>query len=99
MRAARWLWPVLLGIAAVLLFVAALLPQLSRIEIDTSMEGFLEPDDPVRLGYDAFREQFGREELILIAIRTSEVFRLEFLEKLPHAGETDLKRVLAVCSH
>ncbi len=65
-----------------LLAVAVLASPIPRLEVDTSSEGFLEPDDPVRMAYDAFRAQFGREDAAILAIRTSDVFRIEFLERL-----------------
>jgi predicted RND superfamily exporter protein len=71
--------------------VSALASQLPRIEFDTSTESFLHADDPLRVTYDAFREQFGRDDLILIAIETDDVFQLPFLEKL-RAFHEDLER-------
>jgi len=65
-----------------LLAVAVLASLIPRLEIDTSSEGFLEPDDPARMAYDAFRAQFGREDAAILAIRTRDVFRIEFLERL-----------------
>jgi predicted RND superfamily exporter protein len=72
-------WPTLL---VSLLAVAAFASAIPRLEIDTSSEGFLEPGDPVRVQYDSFREQFGNEEVAVVAIRTDEVFDLAFLERL-----------------
>jgi predicted RND superfamily exporter protein len=69
-------------IAACLLGVAALAAQIPKLEIDTSVEGFIEEDDPARIAYNEFREQFGREDAAVLAIRTDEVFRFEFLERL-----------------
>jgi predicted RND superfamily exporter protein len=69
-------------IGAVLLVAGALITQLPKIEIDTSTEGFLHEDDPVRVSYDAFRDQFGRDDRILIAVEPPQVFDLAFLEKL-----------------
>ncbi|MBJ22063.1 MAG: MMPL family transporter [bacterium] len=80
-------------IGVCMLAVGALSTQLSRIEVDTSNEGFLEPDDPARVVYDTFREQFGREEILFIAIRTSEVFSFRFLERL-RALHEDLENEL-----
>jgi predicted RND superfamily exporter protein len=67
---------------ATLLFVAALASQLSNLKADTSVEGFLRADDPALLRFQAFREQFGRDELITIAIRPQEIFDQEFLQNL-----------------
>jgi predicted RND superfamily exporter protein len=56
--------------------------QLPALRIDASDEAFLAETDPVRRTYDAFRAQFGREEMIAIAIEPPEVFDLRFLERL-----------------
>ncbi len=69
-------------ILLVLATVAALATQLPRLEFDTSTESFLHADDPLRITYNTFREQFGRDDLVLIAIETEEVFEAAFLEKL-----------------
>ncbi len=62
--------------------VAVLASQLPRIETDTSTEGFLRENDPTRLTYEKFRRQFGRDELIFIAIEPQEVFSQDFLKRL-----------------
>ena len=69
-------------IAVSLLCVAALASQLPKLTIDTSNEGFLHENDPVRVYYEQFREDFGRDEMIIVAIETQDVFRPDFLRKL-----------------
>ena len=69
-------------LACTLFFAAALASQLPKVDLDTSTESFLKKNDPTRLTYDAFRNQFGRDELIALAIRPPEVFDMAFLEKL-----------------
>jgi predicted RND superfamily exporter protein len=64
---------------------------ISRIEVDLTFEAFLHRDDPARVAYDAYREEFGREDAIVVAIRPGEVFSLEFLEKL-RALHEDIER-------
>jgi predicted RND superfamily exporter protein len=56
--------------------------QLPMLWIDTSPEGFFRETDPARVSYDRFREQFGRDTMILVAIEPPKVFDLAFLEKL-----------------
>ena len=65
-----------------LLFCVAVFSQLPKIGIDTSTEGFLHASDPTLIDYNAFRDQFGRDELIVIAIQTPDVFTGPFLSKL-----------------
>ncbi len=66
----------------VLLVIAGFFSQLPKLTIDTSSEGFLHENDPTLLQYNTFREQFGRDEVLLLAIKTPDVFTNEFLSKL-----------------
>lgn len=54
----------------------------ATIHSDTSLEGLLHKDDPILIDYNAFRDQFGREELIVVGIKTPDLFDLKFLERL-----------------
>lgn len=69
-------------LAVMFLFAAALISNLPNIKVDTSTEGFIKETDPVRIAYDAFREQFGRDEVIVVAINPPDVFDKGFLVKL-----------------
>ncbi len=69
-------------IVAILLLVFSLGSQLPTLTMDTSTEGFLHKTDPMRLAYDDFRDQFGRDEKLLVAIKTENIFKLDFLTKL-----------------
>ena len=52
----------------VLAVIIALASQMKHLTVDTSTEGFLHKTDPLRIQYDKFRDQFGRDEKVLIAI-------------------------------
>lgn len=67
---------VLLLLVVLLAFPIAHVPQ---IKMDTSTEGFMHDDDPVLLAYNDFREQFGRDERVALAIKNKNIFSLEFL--------------------
>jgi predicted RND superfamily exporter protein len=67
---------------AILAMVVALAINLPKITFDTSTEGFLYKDDPQILAYNNFRNQFGRDEKIIIAIKTKDVFEPSFLKTL-----------------
>ena len=69
-------------IALSVLFAAFFIAQLPALEFDVSDEGFLREDDPVRITYEAFKRQFGREASVLIALEPREVFDFEFLAML-----------------
>ncbi len=66
----------------ILAIVMALASQMKYLSVDTSTEGFLHEQDPLRLEYDKFKDQFGRDEKVLIAIQSENIFTLEFLSKL-----------------
>ncbi len=69
-------------IAFMLLLTLGLGSQLPELYLDTGSEAFLKKTDPVRVTYERFQEQFGREGVVLIAIEPPRVFDLGFLEKL-----------------
>jgi predicted RND superfamily exporter protein len=73
----RWL-----AILAILALSIGFVSSLPRLEVDNSFESFLLEDDPARRGYDRFREQFGRDDRLLLIIHPPEIFDLSFLEKL-----------------
>jgi predicted RND superfamily exporter protein len=65
-----------------LVLVGCLCSQIPKIQIDVSPEALLRPNDPTRLLYNDFREQFGRPELIVIAIESPSIFSEMFLSRL-----------------
>lgn len=69
-------------LAAVFIAFFLLASNLTKITVDTSTEGFLHKTDPYRVAYDKFREQYGRDEKLIIAIKTDNIFDKGFLEKL-----------------
>ena len=75
----RWRWVVLLLMLSV---VAGFASQMPKLTTATSNESFLRSDDPILLAYNDFRDQFGRDELIIIAIQPPDVFDLKFLKRL-----------------
>jgi predicted RND superfamily exporter protein len=79
--------PIPIALASLLL-AACCIAGLSRIYVDVTFEAFLRPDDRVRISYEAFREQFGRDERIIVSAEPGNaagrngVFELAFLERL-----------------
>jgi len=69
-------------IVVVLLLLAFPIAHLPQIKMDTSTEGFMHEDDPVLLQYNVFRAQFGRDERVAVAIKSDQIFTLEFLNTL-----------------
>jgi len=75
----RFRFPVVL---VVLLLSAALASQIRYLTIDTSNEGLLHPDDENLLTYNEFRDQFGRDDLLVFGVQSKDVFSPAFLKKL-----------------
>ena len=75
---------VLVVVLALLAFPFAHVPQ---IKMDTSTEGFMHDDDPVLLAYNEFRAQFGRDERIVLALKSDKIFTVDFLNKLKDLHE------------
>jgi predicted RND superfamily exporter protein len=71
-----------LAILLSILFAVSWASQLPKLGVETAVEAFLPLDWPARIAYDEFREQFGREELIIVALKPPEVFDLAFLREL-----------------
>jgi predicted RND superfamily exporter protein len=82
----RWLT---LGLA--LLVALTLGSQLPQLTVDNSDEALLQAEDPDLQLYHEFGKQFGRDDLVLVALRPPEVFELGFLEKL-RAFHEDLEQ-------
>ncbi|MFT5695746.1 MAG: putative RND superfamily exporter protein [Myxococcota bacterium] len=76
--------------------------QLKHFYIDASLEGFFHQDDPVRVLYDEFREQYGRDTFILIALEPkTPIFDRAFLEivrELHERLENEVPLVVEVTS-
>ncbi len=72
----------LLVVLGVLLCTALSIAQIRHLGVDTSNEGFLHDDDPILQTYNEFRDQFGRDDKMVVAIQSDEIFSVEFLEKL-----------------
>lgn len=60
----------------------ALTAQLPKLVLDTSNESFFHADSPELLNYMAFKEEFGREDMIIIATEANNVFEPVFLRRL-----------------
>ncbi|MCP4908859.1 MAG: MMPL family transporter [bacterium] len=75
--------------------------QIPRLQLDTSTESFLRADDPTRVVYEAFREQFGSDQLIVVALRPARIFDPEFLatlRELHHGIEDEIPYIAEVTS-
>ena len=80
-------------IAFVLLLSLLIITNISKITIDTSTEGFLHDNDPALVKYEAFKEEFGQDEKILVVVQNADIFALENLQKLRTLHEELQNRV------
>jgi predicted RND superfamily exporter protein len=73
----RWL-----ALFLMLLMSFGLISQAPKLTMDTSIEGFLHDQDPIRVYYDEFRDQFGRDEVVFLGIPDDNIFSDVFMQKL-----------------
>jgi len=88
----KFRYPILIIILAISFGLAS---QIRYLTIDTSNEGLLHPDDDILTTYNEFRDQFGRDDLLVMAIKSgeNEIFSLPFLEKLQKFHEQLAEKV------
>jgi predicted RND superfamily exporter protein len=65
-----------------LLATVGLASFIPTMEVKMASEDFLFEDDPVRARYDAFKAEFGQDQITTLAITPPEIFDLTFLNKL-----------------
>lgn len=65
-----------------LLLMMGMLSGLPKLTIDTSTEGFLHDEDQTLIDYNAFRDQFGQDDVVIVALKPVEVFNQGFLREL-----------------
>lgn len=70
-----------------LLITILLSSQLPKTTMDSSTLGFFHETDPVRVTYEAFQEQFGQDETVVISIEPSKLYSIEFFKRLQNFHE------------
>ncbi len=71
------------SVTVLMLMLSAIgISQVPNLRADNSTESFLREDDPARMDYDAFRDRFGQDEQMVIAVVPPKVFALAFLARL-----------------
>jgi len=59
----------------------------SELRFDMDTENYLDPQDPARIDYNAFRRQFENDDSMLLIIESDHIFSFEFLTKLKKLHE------------
>ncbi|MEM7410002.1 MAG: MMPL family transporter [Myxococcota bacterium] len=83
------------------LFSAFWIAQLPGLRVDNSSEAFLHEDDTERARYDRFKEQFDREDRVLVLLGADDVFAPDFaawLREVHRAIEAEVPYVEEVLS-
>ena len=79
----RWIFQnAIKTILVILLVTIGFASQLPNLVIDTRNEAFFLQHDDTLLQYNAFREQFGKDESFALVIQPPDIFSTVFLEKL-----------------
>ncbi len=81
--------------AAIVVGFFALLPLTNITEIDNDISMWISRDDPVYQTYERFRDEFGGQRTLLIALRSKQLFTPEGLEFVRRVTD-DIQRVDAV---
>jgi len=66
----------------VLAVTGGMLSQINHLTVDTSNDAFYHPDDPAMIAYNDFRDRFGKDDHIIIGIKSNDIFKPEFLQAL-----------------
>ncbi len=85
-----------LTIMVILLLSLVMLGFLGELKIDTSSEGLLLKSDRTRQEYNRFRKLFGRDEVIVAAVRMPEKPDIPFFRKLRNLHEDLEKNVSGI---
>lgn len=70
------------GLILILVLTIGLTSQLGKIHIDTRDEGFFHEDDPALVAYNDFKDQFGQDEIFIVAIQPTKGLDIASLQSL-----------------
>ncbi len=70
------------AIVLIFLLAWAMIAQMPGITMDLSAEGLLDKHDPALVTYDAFRDQFGLDNMVIFGMDPGQIFSFPFLQKL-----------------
>ncbi|MCP4692665.1 MAG: MMPL family transporter [Desulfobacterales bacterium] len=74
-------------LALMFFLIGLLVSQLPRLTIDTSFEGMLHENDPGRVQYNNFRDDFGQDRILLVTVQTPDIFHEKYLKQLKSLHE------------
>lgn len=80
----------IITLSVMFLFIGFATSYCRYLTVDTSTEAMLRNDDPSLIRYNAFRDQYGRSDLLAVLVESPDIFDRDFLIKLK-AFQDDLK--------
>ena len=80
-------------ILVIVILTVVIASNLRHVVVDTSTEGLFHPQDPAILQYEEFRDHFGRDERIVLAVLPPDVFTESFLQKFIKFHQTLREKV------
>lgn len=83
----------LMALLLALTVACTLVSRIPQLHMDMSTQGFLHEDDPQRILYQKFRDQFGNDDVVVIAVETEDPFAPAFLGQLKSLHEALERRV------
>lgn len=63
-------------------FLVVFVFQITKLQVDTSIDGFLHQNDPALITYNQFQQEYGQDVDIILLIESESVLNEPFLEKL-----------------
>ena len=69
-------------LALIVLFTAGMASQLGKLEVDTRDESFFHKTDPALIAYNNFRDNFGQDEIFVIALQPEQGLDTAFFKTL-----------------
>ncbi|MDX2469532.1 MAG: MMPL family transporter [SAR324 cluster bacterium] len=72
---------------ALIALTAFMVSGMRFLKMDSSTESFFHKTDPIMVEYEAFRDQFGRDDVIIFLIKSDKIFTREFLDTLKEFHE------------
>lgn len=88
-------------LAAIGLFLLGMVWALGQMTLDMSAESRLHKTDPIRVSFDVFRQQFGRDDVMIISVPSDGVYDEALVQRINHlhqAIETQVPYVKKVTS-
>ncbi len=85
-------WPKLCCLLTLLL-TALLIHQMGQVRFDSSIEGFLEEQNPTYQAYFDFKDEYGQSEYFILLIRSNQIFTPQFKQNLDLLSQDIIRQV------